>query len=122
MIVTVFRSRVRPENAEQYFEWAARMSAVAKTMPGYISHKSFTAEDGERVTIVEFRDAESQRRWSTQMDHVDAKKKGRADFYVEYKLQICELMRESVYKASEREGEGSVADAGGHAVRAPGED
>jgi heme-degrading monooxygenase HmoA len=122
MIVTVFRSRVRPESAEQYFEWAARMSAVAKTMQGYISHKSFTAEDGERVTIVEFRDAESQRRWSTQMDHVDAKKKGRADFYVEYKLQICELMRESVYKASEREGEGSVADAAGNAVRAPGED
>jgi heme-degrading monooxygenase HmoA len=122
MIVTVFRSRLRPESAEQYFEWAARMSAVAKTMPGYISHKSFTAEDGERVTIVEFRDAESQRRWSTQMDHVDAKKKGRADFYVEYKLQICELMRESVYKASEREGEGNAADAAGHAVRAPGED
>ena len=23
-------------------------------MPGYISHKGFTADDGERVTIVEF--------------------------------------------------------------------
>jgi len=98
------------------------MSALAKTMPGYVSHKSFTAEDGERVTIVEFRDAESQRRWSTQMDHVDAKKKGRADFYVEYKLQICELMRESVYKASEREGEGNATDAAGNAARVPGED
>jgi heme-degrading monooxygenase HmoA len=122
MIVTVFRARLRPESAEQYFEWAGRMSTLAKTMPGYVSHKSFTAEDGERVTIVEFRDAESQRRWSTQMDHVDAKKKGRADFYVEYKLQICELMRESVYKASEREDEGNARDAAGNAVRAPGED
>lgn len=121
MIVTVFRSRLRPESAEQYFEWAARMGAVAKTMPGYVSHKSFTAEDGERVTIVEFRDSESQRRWSTQMDHVDAKKKGRADFYVEYKLQICELMRESVYKASGR-ADVDAADAAGHVVRAPGED
>jgi heme-degrading monooxygenase HmoA len=122
MIVTVFRARLRPESAEQYFEWAGRMSALAKTMQGYVSHKSFTAEDGERVTIVEFRDAESQRRWSTQMDHVDAKKKGRADFYVEYKLQICELMRESVYKASEREGEGNATDAAGNAARVPGED
>ena len=121
MIVTVFRSRLRPENADQYFEWAARMGALARTMPGYVSHKSFTAEDGERVTIVEFRDAESQRRWSTQMDHADAKKRGRADFYVEYKLQICELMRESVYTASER-ADGHAADAPGDVVRAPGED
>ncbi len=30
------------------------MSALAKAMPGYISHKGFVAEDGERVTIVEF--------------------------------------------------------------------
>ena len=100
MIVTVFRSRLRPENVEEYARLAARMSALAKTMPGYISHKAFTAEDGERVTLVEFDDAESQRRWSTQMDHVDAKKKGRADFYVEYKLQICEVVRESVFKPS----------------------
>jgi heme-degrading monooxygenase HmoA len=100
MIVTVFRSRLRPENVEDYYAWAARMATIAKTMPGYVSHKSFTAEDGERVTIVEFRDSESQRRWATQMDHVDAKTKGRADFYTEYKLQICELMRESVFKAS----------------------
>jgi heme-degrading monooxygenase HmoA len=121
MIVTVFRSRLRPGHADQYFEWAGRMGALAKTMPGYVSHKSFTAEDGERVTIVEFRDSESQRRWATQMDHVDAKKKGRADFYVEYKLQICELMRESVYKASERDEHEAGSRAGGNAVRTDGE-
>ena len=51
MIVTVFRSRLNPDVGEEYTEMAVRMSELAKTMPGYISHKSFTAEDGERVTI-----------------------------------------------------------------------
>ncbi len=37
------------------------MSALARTMPGYISHKCFLAEDGERVTIVEFESEVAQR-------------------------------------------------------------
>lgn len=99
MIVTVFRSRLKPENLESYHEWAARMAALAKTMPGYVSHKVFTAEDGERVTIVEFESEEGQRTWATNLQHIDAKKKGRADFYTEYKLQVCTVQRESAFSA-----------------------
>ena len=99
MIVTVFRSRLKPGNADEYYQWAARIAALAKTMPGYVSHKGFVAEDGERVTIVEFADEESQRAWARQEEHVGAKKKGRADFYTEYKVQVCTVVRESKFSA-----------------------
>lgn len=84
---------------DEYLEWAQRMAAIARTMPGYVSHKGFTAQDGERVTIVEFTDEESQRAWAMQAQHVEAKKKGRADFYAEYKLQVCTVVRESAFTA-----------------------
>jgi len=100
VVVTIFRSRLKPENQQEYYEWAARMSALAKTMPGYVSHKGFVAEDGERVTLVEFADEASQRAWATNLQHVEAKKKGRADFYTEYKLQICRIERESSFSAA----------------------
>jgi heme-degrading monooxygenase HmoA len=99
MVVTIFRSRLKPENQQEYYEWAGRMSALAKTMPGYISHKSFVAEDGERVTLVEFQDEATQRGWATNLQHVEAKKKGRADFYTEYKLQVCKVERETAFAA-----------------------
>ena len=99
MIVTVFRSRLKPENVQEYYEWAARMAALAKTMPGYVSHKVFIAEDGERATIVEFESEEGQRAWATNLQHVEAKKKGRVDFYTEYKLQVCTVQRESGFTA-----------------------
>lgn len=99
MVVTVFRSRLKPGAMDEYLEWAQRMAAIARTMPGYVSHKGFTAEDGERVTIVEFADEQSQRAWAMQAQHVEAKKKGRADFYAEYKLQICTVVRESAFTA-----------------------
>jgi antibiotic biosynthesis monooxygenase (ABM) superfamily enzyme len=52
MIVTVFRSRLMPNVREEYVALVDRMIELAKTMPGYISHKGFFADDGERVTIV----------------------------------------------------------------------
>ena len=95
MIVTVFRSRVKTEVQQEYMQWAGRMNALAKEMPGYISHKGFVAEDGEKVTIVEFESVEAQRAWSLHPEHVDAKKKGRKDFYVEYRVQVCEVLRDT---------------------------
>jgi len=97
MIITVFRSRVRPETQEEYGRWAARMSELARRMPGYISHKSFVAEDGERVTIVEFESEETQRAWSLHGEHAEDKKKGRASFYSEYRIQICTVQRDSSF-------------------------
>ena len=97
MVVTVFRSRLKPSALPEYMQWAGRMSALAKTMPGYISHKGFVADDGERVTIVEFESEEAQRAWSAHAEHIEAKKKGRQDFYVEYKVQVCVLQKESAF-------------------------
>src|SRR6185437_2763744 len=63
MIVTVFRSRLMPGVRDEYLVLAERMNEIAKTMPGYISHKGFFADDGERVTIVEFESEEGMRAW-----------------------------------------------------------
>jgi heme-degrading monooxygenase HmoA len=99
MIVTIFRNRLKSENVEEYYATAGRMSEIAQSMPGHISHKTFAAEDGERVTIVEFADEASQRAWSTEVRHQEAKKRGRAAFYAEYKLQVCEVKREHAFTA-----------------------
>jgi heme-degrading monooxygenase HmoA len=97
MVVTIFRNRLRPEAREEYAQWMERMSRLAKSMPGYISHKGFAAEDGERVTIIEFESEEALRAWSVNSEHLEAKKKGRKDFYLEYRVQVCDLRRESAF-------------------------
>jgi heme-degrading monooxygenase HmoA len=75
MIVTVFRSRLRPDARGDYLALVDRMVELAKTMPGYISHKGFFAEDGERVTIVEFEHEEGMRAWRMNPEHRAAQKK-----------------------------------------------
>jgi heme-degrading monooxygenase HmoA len=43
---------------------APKIYELTESMPGYLSHKGFVAEDGERITIVEFKDQESQNAWA----------------------------------------------------------
>lgn len=97
-IVTVFRSRLRPDNEAAYHDHAARMAELARTMPGLVEFKSFTADDGERVTLVTFADAGSQNAWGSHPDHRDAQRHGRSDYYAEYSLQICRALRVSTFR------------------------
>lgn len=100
MIVTVFRSRLNAESQDEYQQSAARMSELAKGIAGYVSHKGFTAADGERVTIVEFDSEEGLRAWATHPEHVQAKKMGRQLFFSEYRVQVCKVLRDSADRKS----------------------
>ena len=92
-MVTVFRSRLRDEAGAEFHELSAAMLELAQGMPGFVDYKSFTAEDGERVTVVTFADAESQRAWREQTDHSAAQQAGRDRFYSEYSIQVGEVSR-----------------------------
>lgn len=61
---------------------------MVKTVPGGIN---------SRVTIVEFESEEALQAWSRHPEHIDAKKKGRKDFYVEYRVQVCSVQRDTAF-------------------------
>jgi len=102
MLIAVFRSRVRPGLRDEYAAAVDRMSELARTMQGYIAHKSFYAEDGERCTIVEFAHEEGLRTWRTNPEHLAAQKMASKKYYTEYSVQVCTLDRESKWKLPEQ--------------------
>lgn len=99
MILTIFRSRVKEEAQEEYKALVPKIVEVAETMPGFLSRKSYIAEDGERLSLVAFEDEQSQRNWALNAEHMAAKKRGREQFYSEYVVQICTVVRESKFSA-----------------------
>lgn len=99
MIVVVFRTRLNPGVDDEYGPMAARVSELARAVPGYISHKGYIADDGERVTIVEFESEEALNRWRVDPQHREAKKRGFDSFYSEFKYQICSVIRERSWAA-----------------------
>jgi heme-degrading monooxygenase HmoA len=94
MIVTIFRSRLRPEHGEEYHKWAKHIHDIAVTMPGFISIKAFTAEDGERLSLAEFESEETTLAWRNHPEHRQAQELGRTLFYAEYRIQVCQALRD----------------------------
>ena len=99
MIVVVFRKRMNPDVQDEYDPMAARMNELARTVPGYISHKGFVADDGERATIVEFETEEALQKWRVDPEHRTAKRRGVESFFSEFKFQICNVIRERAWTA-----------------------
>lgn len=95
MVITVFRSRLRPEHADEFRALADTMLKTAREMPGFRSYKLYTAEDGERCSIIEFETAEQLLAWRHHSGHADAMRIGRERFYSEYTSVVGEPIRES---------------------------
>ena len=99
MIVVVFRSRLRPNLGEDYVACTKRMWKIVESLPGFISAKGYTADDGEKVSIHEWESAEHFRAWEEHPEHVVAKERGRRDFYEDYSCYICDQPREYRFPA-----------------------
>jgi heme-degrading monooxygenase HmoA len=102
MLITVFRFRLKPGVRDEYATAVARMNELAQTMPGYVSHTVFYAEDGERCTIVEFEHEEGLRAWRTNPEHRAAQKMAREKYYTEYRIQVCTLDGESKFEPTDK--------------------
>src|SRR4030095_17234893 len=92
MLIVLFRSKLVPE-PEGYAEMAQEMSDLAKTMPGFIDVKAYTAADGERLTVVWWEDEDTLRAWRTNARHLVAQKAGRERWYEYYDLEVAEVVR-----------------------------
>ena len=103
MIVILFRSRLTSAAGEDYARMNDELADYVKTMPGFLAVKSFRAEDGERLTIVWWRDRESLQQWRRDMRHMEAKKLGRSKWYEYYKIEIAEIYRQSEFERQSSE-------------------
>jgi heme-degrading monooxygenase HmoA len=91
-MVTVFRSRLRPDAGGSYARTADDMEKYAREMPGFVDFKTFVADDGERVSLVVFASRAAHDAWRDDARHRAAQARGRADWYSEYTIQVCELV------------------------------
>ena len=81
-------------SADEYDRLGERMYGIVSGLPGFLSVKSFKADDGEEITVFRFASEQALEGWRTHPDHVEAMKRGHAEFYASGFLQICQVIRE----------------------------
>ncbi|AKH42977.1 heme-degrading monooxygenase HmoA [Altererythrobacter atlanticus] len=90
MFLVVFRNRKRADIDHAAYEAEAdHMLAMASAQPGYLSFKSYMAEDGEVIALSEWADEASARAWGRMAEHRAVQARGREEFYESYTLYAC---------------------------------
>jgi hypothetical protein len=87
MFLVVFRNRKRADiDAAAYCADAAAMDALARRQPGFMSFKSYTADDGEVIALSEWADEAAALAWRRVAAHAQVQGRGRAEYYESYSL------------------------------------
>jgi heme-degrading monooxygenase HmoA len=98
MVLTVFRSRFSPDLSEEdrarYANDVEQLGGLAEDFPGFVSIKTYTAEDGERVSLVLFDSEEAQGAWANLPAHREVQARGRERYYAWYRIGVYTVGRE----------------------------
>jgi len=90
MFLVVFRNHKRADiDYAEYEAEAERMLELAQAQPGYLSFKSYAAEDGEVIALSEWEDEASARAWGRVAEHRATQQRGRSAYYENYTLFAC---------------------------------
>ena len=103
MFLVVFRNRKRADiDVAAYGAESDLMEAMAREQPGFISFKSYVADDGEVIAMSEWADENAALGWRRVAEHSAAQSRGRSDYYEDYTLFAC--MHPRVHRFSRKDG------------------
>jgi heme-degrading monooxygenase HmoA len=92
-LIILFRSRLTEQAGEDYKATDAELEKMVQENPGFIAAKAYTAADGERLTVVWWRDEESLAEWRNLMRHREAQEIGRQKWYQYYEVEVAQVTR-----------------------------
>jgi heme-degrading monooxygenase HmoA len=102
MLVILFRSKLTPEAGEDYNATSDEMHSLVRENPGFVDVKHYKSDDGERLTMVWFKDKESLRAWRELPQHREAQRTGRQKWYEYYKMEVATIERVTGFERKER--------------------
>ncbi|MDC3194982.1 antibiotic biosynthesis monooxygenase [Flavobacteriaceae bacterium] len=91
----IFRT-VLTNNLADYEKTAIRMDELAKLQDGYLGIESTRNEIG--ITVSYWKDLASITKWKNNIEHIEARVKGRNKWHQQYQLRICKVERDYGFK------------------------
>ena len=95
--IILFRSRLTPDAGTDYQAMNDEMETLVRQNPGFVDVKSYLAADGERLTVVWWKDEASLRQWREQERHRVAQRTGRQRWYEWYRMEVATVTRTSSF-------------------------
>ncbi len=89
----IFSAQRTDGDDEGYGQTAARMEALAKTMPGYLGFESARNEDGFGIAVSYWASEEAIKNWKQKAEHLEAQRRGVENWYSDYNTRVAKVER-----------------------------
>ena len=91
MYVVIFRAMTQNLDSV-YYDTANRLREIAMEKYGCKEFVSVT-ENGEEITLSYWPNLDAIQNWKKDQDHKEAQKLGRAQWYIDYKVEVVQVLR-----------------------------
>ncbi|MCH3883200.1 MULTISPECIES: antibiotic biosynthesis monooxygenase family protein [Tenacibaculum] len=88
----VIFTSLRTKGDNDYNLTAEQMEDLAEKQEGYLGIESARSEVG--ITVSYWKSLEAIKKWKLQLDHTEAREKGRSTWYKQFKVRICKVERD----------------------------
>ena len=102
MIAVIFEVYPAHDRKQDYLDIAAALRDDLNRMDGFISIERFQSltDPGKLLSLSFWRDEDAVKKWRNHPNHRDSQMKGRAGIFADYRLRICNVVRD--YGMTER--------------------
>ena len=87
----VIFTSLRAEGDNGYNATSDRIEELVRQQPGFLGMES--AHSGLGITVGYFRSLEDIAAWKKNVEHAEAQRRGRADWYTAYQVRIAKVER-----------------------------
>jgi heme-degrading monooxygenase HmoA len=99
MVIAMFKADMRADvDAAEYGKAAQRMMELVTKMPGFISYKGCTTDDGETFSMATFETEEALEAWRNHPEHRATQQRGYDEFYGSLWVRVCKVIHEYEWK------------------------
>ena len=88
----VIFTSLRTEGDHGYAATADRMIELAERQPGFLGVEHAREDLG--ITVSYWKDLESINNWKMHVEHTEARNRGRAEWYLSFKVRIARVERD----------------------------
>ena len=96
MIAVIFEVWPSPEYKDRYLELAAEIKPLLESIEGFVSVERFESltTEGKLLSLSFFEDEAAVIAWRETLEHKKAQALGRSQYFSNYRLRVCSVMRD----------------------------
>lgn len=90
----IFTSQRTEQDGDSYGKMADLIDALAQQQPGFIRVESVRNEEGKGITVSYWESLEAIQAWKDNAKHLTAQQLGKDKWYTNYKVEICQMIKD----------------------------